>query len=129
MKPSKFNVFIPLQDSDGYIIFNTFTDSRVVVERKLKEKIEMSPVNEFLFCERERTYLKELLELGFLVNDDVDEDLELQYWFQRLKFDSSILDITVLTTYAGRRFYGLSGNWNMSGHALLDSHSLEESHC
>ena len=49
MKPSKFNVFIPLQDSDGYIIFNTFTDSRVVVERKLKEKIEMSPVNEFLF--------------------------------------------------------------------------------
>ena len=100
MKPSKFNVFIPLQDSDGYIIFNTFTDSRVVVEGKLKEKIEMSPVNEFLFCERERTYLKELLELGFLVNDDVDEDLELEYWFQRLKFDSSILDITVLTTYA-----------------------------
>ena len=100
MKPSKFNMFIPLQDSDEFLIFNTFTDSRVVVERKLKEKIEMSPVNEFLFGKDERTYLKELLELGFIVNDDVDEDLELEYWFQKLKFDSSTLDITILTTYA-----------------------------
>ncbi|MEK6583500.1 MAG: hypothetical protein AABY66_01475, partial [Nitrospirota bacterium] len=66
MKPSKFNMFIPLQDSDEFLIFNTFTDSRVVVDRKIKEKIETSPVNEFLFRKGERIYLKELLELGFL---------------------------------------------------------------
>ncbi len=120
MKPSKFNLIMPLQDSDEFLIFNTFSDSRVVVDRKIKEKIEMSPVNEMQFRKGERGYLKELLELGFLVNDDIDEDLELEYWFQKLKFDTSTLDITLLTTYACnlRCTYcyedGINAAWSMN---------------
>lgn len=100
MKPSKFNIFIPLQESEEFLIFNTLTDSRVVVNRHIKEVIEKSPINEFLLGRDERGYLKELLELGIVVTDNVDEDLELEYWFQRFKFDTSILGITVLPTYA-----------------------------
>src|SRR3990172_318951 len=100
MKPSKFNIFIPLPDNDEFLIFNTFTDSRAVVNTRLKTILEKSPVNELILNRDERRYLKELLELGVVVDDYVDEDLELEYWFQRLKFDTSILDITVLTTYA-----------------------------
>ena len=39
MKPSKFNIVIPLPDSEEFLIFNTFTDSRVVVRREIKEAI------------------------------------------------------------------------------------------
>lgn len=100
MKPSKFNIYIPLPDSGEFLIFNTFSDSRVVVNGHIKEIIEKSPINEFLFTREERGYLKDLLSLGIVVEDHVDEDLELEYWFQRLKFDTSFLGITVLTTYA-----------------------------
>ena len=100
MKPSKFNILIPLQESEEFLIFNTFTDSRVVVNKRIKEIIEKSPIHETLFDEGERGYLKELLDLGIVVKDNVDEDLELEYWFQRLKFDTSVLDVTILTTYA-----------------------------
>ena len=100
MKSSKFNIFIPLQDNDEFLIFNTFTDSRAVVNTRLKTILEKSPVNEISLSRDERHYLKELSGVGIVVDDYVDEDLELEYWFQRLKFDTSILDITVLTTYA-----------------------------
>lgn len=100
MKPSKFNIFIPLDNDEEFLIFNTFTDSRVVVNRRVKEIIEKSPIHEAPLSGEERGYLKELLDLGIVVMDDVDEDLELEYWFQRMKFDTSVLDITILTTYA-----------------------------
>ena len=100
MKPSKFNILIPLKDKEEFIIFNTFTDSRVIVDNRIKEMIEKLPSSESSFSEVEKSYLKELLDLGIVLMDNVDEDLELEYWFQRFKFDSSALDITVLTTYA-----------------------------
>ena len=100
MKPSKFNIVIPLPDSEEFLIFNTFTDSRVVVRREIKEAIEKPPINESLFDAGEAGILEDLLELGIVLEDHVDEEMELEYWFQRLKFDTSVLDITVLTTYA-----------------------------
>ena len=41
-----------------------------------------------------------LREVGIMVDDDVDEDRDLEYWFQKLKFDGTTLDLTVLTTSA-----------------------------
>ncbi|MBI5406671.1 MAG: hypothetical protein HZA18_03145, partial [Nitrospirae bacterium] len=100
MKLSKFNIVIPLPDSEEFLIFNTFTDSRAVVRREIKEAIEKSPINESFFDAGEEGILEDLLELGIVLEDHVDEEMELEYWFQRLKFDTSVLDITVLTTYA-----------------------------
>lgn len=100
MKPSKFNAYIPLDNgSDEYLIFNTLTDSRAVVDSKLKAVMEKAGRGEPINGE-EITYLEPLLELGIMVDEDVDEDMELEYWFQKIKFDSSFLNITVLTTYA-----------------------------
>jgi len=100
MKPSKFNIYIPLQDNGEFLIFNTFSDSRVVINRRIKEIIEKTPIDEFLLTSEERGYMRELLSLGIVLEDHVDEDMELEYWFQRLKFDTSFIGITILTTYA-----------------------------
>ncbi len=100
MRGSKFNIFIPSFPQEGEtLVFNTFTDSRVIINDELKKAMERaeekSPLNG-----DEIDYFNQLRELGIMVGDEVDEDRELQYWFQRFRYDSSILSITVLTTYA-----------------------------
>jgi uncharacterized protein len=103
MKRSKFNVLIPDFPSAGeYMVFNTFSDSRVVINEELKsflEKVEgLRDLN--ALTEEERNHLDALRNLGIVVDEEVDEDRELEYWFQRLKFDNTTLDLTVLTTSA-----------------------------
>ena len=48
----------------------------------------------------DRSNLEQLKELGILVDEYVDEERELEYWFQKIKFDTSVLDITILPTLA-----------------------------
>jgi uncharacterized protein len=100
VRGSKFNLFIPSFPEEGqFLVFNTFTDSRVIVNDELKRAMERaeekSPLNG-----KEIEYLNQLKDLGIMVEDEVDEDRELQYWFQRFQYNSSILSITILTTYA-----------------------------
>ena len=103
MKLSKFNVLMPNCPSPGeYLVFNTFTDSRVVINEQLKgvmEKVQ-GLTDLSVLSEEERNNLELLRDLGVMVDEEVDEDRELEYWFQRLKFDNTTLDLTILTTSA-----------------------------
>ena len=99
MKPSIFNVVTSAVSADEFMIFNTFTDARVVVNLALKAAIEKAGKGEPL-DEEELSYLGQLKETGIMVDDTVDEERELEYWFQRLKYDTTSLDVTVLTTSA-----------------------------
>ena len=100
MRDSKFNIFIPSFPDEGQtLVFNTLTDSRVIVNEELKKVMERADGNGSLKRD-EIDYLNQLKELGIMVDDEVDEDRELQYWFQRFRYDPSILSITILTTYA-----------------------------
>ena len=99
MKSSRFNVEIPLNgNKEDILLFNTFTDSRVVINRELKAAMKKADQKHSL-TEEETDYLSQLKDLGIMVNDAVDEDKELEYWFQKFKFDSKILSITLLTTF------------------------------
>ncbi|HEX9759074.1 MAG TPA: SPASM domain-containing protein [Nitrospiria bacterium] len=102
-KPSKFNVLIPKFPIPGeFLLFNTFTDSRVIINDSIKELIFNDHRNNKLeeYTQEERNSLQTLHELGIIVEKEINEDRELEYWFQKLKFDSTSLDITVLTTSA-----------------------------
>ncbi len=99
MKSSRFNIEIPLNGTkEETLIFNTFTDSRVVINKELKAAMEKAD-QKLPLSEEETGYLTQLKDLGIMVNDAVDEEKELEYWFQKFKFDTSILSITLLTTY------------------------------
>lgn len=103
MKRSKFNVLIPEFPGPGeYLVFNTFTDSRVVINEPLKIVMDKADGLTDLtsLTEEERNNLEVLRDLGVMVHDEVNEDRELEYWFQKLKFDTTSLDLTVLTTSA-----------------------------
>ncbi len=98
MKPSSFNVFIPIND-DETLIYNTFSDSRVIANSELIEAIESCDQ----IVERRDTVneqLTQLLDLGIVIDDEINELKEIEYWSQRLKFDNSSFNVTILTTLA-----------------------------
>ncbi|MCL6584492.1 MAG: SPASM domain-containing protein [bacterium] len=104
-KGSQFNLFIPVDDSEEeYLIFNTLLGSEVVVDKHLAALIERGrsskgPSSQSL-SPSDRSNLEQLRELGIIVDEYVDEERELEYWFQRIKFDTSILAVTILPTLA-----------------------------
>lgn len=96
MKPSKFNIYI---DRPNYetLIFNSFSDSRVVVDNEFLKIIKNC---EQLTDKSRINQLLELKDLGILTESTIKEDKEIEYWFHKMKFDSSILSATILTTLA-----------------------------
>lgn len=98
MKASQFNLFIPVHD-DQTLIFNTFSDSRVIADKSVVEAIQTCH-QPHLLNDKQRDQLHQLRELGIVVNANTDEQIELEYWFQRLKFDSSTISVNILTTLA-----------------------------
>ena len=41
-----------------------------------------------------------MLDLGIVIDDDVNERKEIEYWAQRVKFDNDSFNVTILTTLA-----------------------------
>lgn len=101
MKPSKFNVFIPLpSEEEEYLVYNTLTDSKVTMGGELKRAMEKARRDGALFDPEVEAYLEPLQELGIVVADGEDEELTARHWLQRIKFSTETLDIVLLTTYA-----------------------------
>jgi len=98
VKPSKFNIFIPIEDEQK-IIYNTFSDSIVIGDIDLIEAINHynKPI---LLSDKQIDYLNELKKLGIMVDDNTNEEKELEYWFQKQKYDSTTFNATILLTLA-----------------------------
>lgn len=87
-------------DSKGdYIIFNTFSKSHVVVDEEVVSELEKLKIGAEPTAES-TTVFEQLKEMDIVVDDEVDEDLEMEYHFQKNKFDTSVLSVNILTTYA-----------------------------
>lgn len=99
MKLSAFNVDLPLDSFDGNrVVYNTFTDSTCIWTPEL-DQVAQRACRGMELSKDERQAVEELAELGFLVPQGVNEDRELEYWFQKVKFDSSVFQVTLLPTY------------------------------
>lgn len=98
MKSSRFNVFIPLEDGKQ-LIFNTFSDSRVIGDHNVCKAIKQCGQPASL-TETQKQYLSQLKDIGIVLDDFADEEKQLEYWFQRLKYNTKTLNATILTTMA-----------------------------
>ncbi|MFC1552204.1 SPASM domain-containing protein [Candidatus Latescibacterota bacterium] len=96
MRPSKFNVHIP--SGEGHtIIWNTFSDSRILADAVVLETIDQC-ADPSGFSSTQHEYMETLAEMGFVLDNSIDEDHQVEYWFQRLRYDTKVLDATILTT-------------------------------
>lgn len=104
MKVSRFNYRVPSPKESGvHFLYNSLHDHRIVLQdgdvtvetlfQKIKEHSELNP--------KEALVAKDLRELGYLVDDEVDEKKVFQQWMdQRVTNQTEILTVTILTTLA-----------------------------
>ncbi len=99
MKTSKFNIIIPMESGWDYLIYNTFSKNYAVIDSDVRLLLEKLEKKDELNNE-EREVISELMEADIVIDDEVDEELELDYHFQKNKFDTSVLSVNILTTFA-----------------------------
>src|SRR3989338_2719068 len=104
MKLSRWTLFVQDYPAKGdYIAYNTRSQAIIVINEELKKILEGlgdSPINRDSphLSEIEQN-LKVLEEMGIVVEDDVNEAESLEYWFDKMKYETAGLHVTILTTY------------------------------
>jgi len=97
VKLSQFTVLIPDFPSKGKnLVCNTFNQAIAVIGEQAKSVLNNlhGPVQD-----DEQKYVRMFTELGFVVDDSVDERLEFKDWYSQARYDKSAMRATILTTY------------------------------
>lgn len=93
MKLSKYNLLVPSNDDDQYILFNTFNGNCMMISPNVAHAIEQNNLESFT---REDTEL--FTQTGVLIQNNVEEDKIYFYMHSREKHASTHLAATVLLT-------------------------------
>lgn len=93
-KISRFNITIPIDNSEEIILFNSKECSFVVLDKDTQGFLE--DINEISTYDEE--VLSNLIELGFVVNKDIDEIADLVKSTQSARLSNEVLSITIATT-------------------------------
>lgn len=101
MRPSRFNVSVPVRDGEDVFLMNTLTDAQAIVSTtvlRLLERIDTDPAAVHALDPAEREVIAELAAQGFLVESREAEDQSVDRFFAEVREDTSELRVTVLTT-------------------------------
>lgn len=104
MKTSQFNVLItPEEHPNLSILYNTFHDHKLIIENDdihIETFFEKIKTNQSL-SEKEEEIAQTFLELGLLLEDDVDEKQLFDEWYiNKIQNVESRLSLLVITTMA-----------------------------
>lgn len=99
MRPSRFTVATPIPDSSETFLFNTLSDTQIVVSRDVVDLLgRLEGVDEDTLTREERETANELAALGFIVESEQTEQAALEAFFRELREDHRHLRVTLLTT-------------------------------
>ena len=99
MRASRFTVSVPLPATGEHFLFNSLTDSQVVVSEDVAQLMARMGDDEVEHLDAAaREALAELAGLGFIVESRDAEDRALEAFFTELREDASHLRVTLLTT-------------------------------
>ncbi len=98
MRPSQFNVHVPLPDRNEVFIMNTFSDAQVLATPDITGLLDRLARGETAFSTEEEETLDSLTENGFVVPSREVESQQIEQYFRDVREDTERLKITVLTT-------------------------------
>ena len=98
MKPSKFNVQVPVADRDEVFLMNTFSDAQLLVSSDVTCLIDRISRGATAFSEEEQHTVSALVENGFIVGSRDEEAAAIEKYFHDIREDTEQLKVTVLTT-------------------------------
>jgi uncharacterized protein len=92
MKSSAYNMVIPCKK--GFAAFNTLTGALLFVDKEMKDILEREK-----FEHLSKENLETLNQVGFIVDDDLDERAMLSYHLKSLIYSPNTASFSVLPTY------------------------------
>jgi uncharacterized protein len=102
VKPSMFNVTVPLPGGDEVFIMNTFTDAQAIVSRDVVDLLDRidrtADASSPALAHPEREAVAALAAEGFVVESRAAERARLDDWFRAFQDDCGEMRVTVLTT-------------------------------
>ncbi len=98
MRPSRFTVAVPVPDSTETFLFNTLSDTQIVVSEDVVALLGRLETRPGVLSPDERETANELAALGFVVESADAEDAALESFFHDLRDDHRQLRVTLLTT-------------------------------
>jgi uncharacterized protein len=97
MRPSMFNVRVPLEQADEVFLMNTFTDAQLIVSADVADLLDRLDRG-MTWTADERDALATLTENGFIVEDEHADHRNLREFFHTVRESKEQLRMTVLTT-------------------------------
>lgn len=94
MKSSIYNVNISTKNGD-YLLFNTMRGSHLIIDRELKDTLENNSIGNL-----SPDYTSKLKELGFIVDEDLDEKRIYTFRHNMAKYSSKVSSFLVFPTYS-----------------------------
>ena len=98
MQPSMFNLQVPLQESNEVFLMNTLSDAQLLVSADVALLLDRIKNGQRIFDAEERETVETLVENGFIVDNQEDEQKALKKYFTAMREDTDQLRVTVLTT-------------------------------
>jgi uncharacterized protein len=99
MRASRFTISTPVPGTGETFLFNSLSDTQIVVSGDVLQLIERVERGEqFQQDATSGAAIRQLSELGFIVESREAEDRQLEAFFQDLREDASHLRVTLLTT-------------------------------
>jgi uncharacterized protein len=98
MKPSMFNVQVPLPESNEVFLMNTFSDAQLLVSPDVTGLLQRIGAGETAFDTDERETIESLVANGFIVGSRDEEQDALKQYFTNMREDTDQLRVTLLTT-------------------------------
>ncbi len=102
MRPSQFNLRVPLAERDEEFLLNTLTDAQLVVSADVAALLDRLAAGEFIGAPSATSDEIEALDLlaenGFLVANHEEDQQALDRFLSGVKSDTTELNVTLLTT-------------------------------
>jgi uncharacterized protein len=99
MRASRFTLSTPVPGTDETFLFNSLSDTQIVVSGDVVRLIDQVERGQAVGRDAQsREAIRQLSEMGFLVESREAEDRALETFFHELKEDASHLRVTLLTT-------------------------------
>jgi uncharacterized protein len=102
MRPSQFNLRVPLATRGEEFLFNTLTDAQLLVSSDVAALLDRAAAGEFIGAGRatgeEIDAVETLVENGFLVESREADQQALDRFLGGVKRDTAELNVTLLTT-------------------------------
>lgn len=95
MKLSKFNIIMPIENKNKYILFNTLSGSTFLLDKKDKDLVESCEILEI-----DNELRKNMIEKRVIVDDNIDENKYFKYFREKSKYTGNTLSLTLLLTWA-----------------------------